>query len=135
MKINSYGRVTKMTEVDKKFNNIDEYIGIFSENIQTILKELRQTIKQVAPDAKEAISYQMPTFKLNGNLVHFAVCKNHIGFYPTPSSIVEFKQKLSKYETSKGAIKFPIDEEIPLELVKEIVRFRVIENNKIKKSK
>jgi uncharacterized protein YdhG (YjbR/CyaY superfamily) len=124
-----------MTEVDKKFNNIDEYIGIFSENIQTILKELRQTIKQVAPDAKEAISYQMPTFKLNGNLVHFAVCKNHIGFYPTPSAIVEFKQKLSKYETSKGAIKFPIDEEIPLELVKEIVRFRVIENNKIKKSK
>lgn len=118
----------KMTDEDKSFNNIDEYISLFPENVQLILKELRQNIKEIAPESKEVISYQMPTFKLNGNLVHFAAYKNHIGFYPTPSAIVKFKEKLSLYETSKGTIKFSIHEPIPLDLIKEIVAFRVKEN-------
>lgn len=117
-----------MTDEDKSFNNIDEYISLFPENVQLILKELRQNIKEIAPESKEVISYQMPTFKLNGNLVHFAAYKNHIGFYPTPSAIVKFKEKLSLYETSKGTIKFSIHEPIPLDLIKEIVAFRVKEN-------
>ncbi len=110
------------------YKTIDEYIATFPKNVQSILQELRRVIRESAPEAKEAISYQMPTYKLNGNLVHFAAYKNHIGFYPSPSAIEAFKEKLAKYETSKGTIKFPTDEPIPFELVKEIVRFRVKEN-------
>ena len=86
-----------------------------------------QVIRDCAPEAKEAISYQIPTFKLNGNLVHFAAYKNHIGFYPTSSGIEAFKERLSKYEISKGTVRFPINEPIPFELVKEMVKFRVKE--------
>ncbi len=107
---------------------IDEYIATFPKNVQDILQELRKVIKEAAPEAKEAISYGMPTFKLNGNLVHFAAYKNHIGFYPAPSGIDSFKEKLAKYRTGKGTLQFPIDEPIPFELVKEVVRVRVKEN-------
>ena len=110
------------------FKTIDEYIESFPKDIQATLRELRQAIREAAPQAEEAISYQMPAFKQNGILVYFAAFKTHIGFFPTPSGIEVFKKKLSTYETSKGTIRFPIDKPLPLELVKEIVRFRVKEN-------
>ena len=108
--------------------NIDEYIANFPKDIQEILQELRTTIREAAPDAEEAISYQMPTFRLKGNLVHFAAYKNYIGFYPTPSGIEKFKKELSVYEGAKGSVKFPIDQPLPLDLISNIVRFRVTEN-------
>lgn len=108
--------------------NIDDYIASFPQEVQVILEKLRQAIRQAAPDATEKISYQMPTFYLNGNLVHFAAYKNHIGFYPAPSGIGAFEAELSEYKTSKGAIQFPIDKPLPLALVKKIVAFRVDEN-------
>lgn len=110
--------------------SIDEYILQFSPNIQEILKKLRKVIKEVAPDAQEKISYQMPTFVLHGNLVHFAAFKNHIGFYPTPSAIEAFSEELSKYKGGKGSVQFPMEEPIPYELIREIVKFRVFENLK-----
>lgn len=100
-----------------RFNSIDEYIATFPENIQKILEALRATIKAAAPDAEEKISYQMPAFALKGNLVYFAVLKNHIGFYPTASGIQAFERELSLYEGSKGAVRFPIDKPLPLEPV------------------
>jgi len=112
----------------KRFETIDEYIATFPKNVQNILEEMRKVIKESAPESEEAISYGMPTFKLKGNLVHFAAYKNHIGFYPTPSAIEAFKEDLSSYKSSKGAVQFPIDKPIPFELVKKIVIFRVEEN-------
>lgn len=117
-----------MNEDSHDYQNIDNYIALFSEEVQEKLKKLRATIKAAAPGAIEKISYQMPTFYLNGNLVHFAAYKNHIGFYPTPSGIEYFKDELFAYKTSKGAIQFPIDQPLPLELVTRIVWFRVVEN-------
>jgi len=120
------------------FISIDEYIATFPEEIQKILEELQATIKASAPDAEEKISYQMPTFALKGNLVHFAAWKNHIGFYPTPSGTQAFKHELSIYEGAKGSVKFPIEKPLPLELISKIVKFRVAENLKnaeIKSSK
>jgi uncharacterized protein YdhG (YjbR/CyaY superfamily) len=111
-----------------KIENIDEYISNFPEKTQKILQKLRKIINNVAPDAKEAISYQIPTFKLNGNLVHFAAYKNHIGFYPTPSGMEAFKQELSPYEVSKSTVRFPLNKPIPFELVRKIVEYRVMEN-------
>lgn len=108
--------------------NIDEYIAACLPEVQAKLQELRATIRQAAPDAEEAISYQMPTFKLNGNLVHFAAFKNHIGFYPVPTSIEAFKKELSVYKTSKGAVQFPLDQPLPLKLITRIVKLRVKEN-------
>ena len=117
---------------DKKagFGSIDEYIATFPEEIQKTLQELRATIKAAAPGAEEKISYQMPAFALKGNLVYFAALKNHIGFYPTPSGITAFKDELSKYESSKGAVKFPLDKPLPLKLIRKIVKYRVAENLK-----
>ncbi len=112
------------------FTSTDEYIATFPREIQKILEELRATIKAAAPDAEEKISYQMPTFFLNGNLVHFAAFKNHIGFYPTPAGIEKFEKELSRYEGAKGSIKFPIAEPLPLELISKIVKFRVTQNLK-----
>jgi uncharacterized protein YdhG (YjbR/CyaY superfamily) len=111
-----------------KPETIDEYITAFPKNIQDILQKVRQTIRELAPDAKEAISCQMPTFKLNGNLVHFAAFKNHIGFYPTPSATEEFQKELSPYKSGKGSIQFPLNEPIPYDLLRKIVMFRVKEN-------
>ncbi|MDP1552102.1 MAG: DUF1801 domain-containing protein [Methanobacteriaceae archaeon] len=112
----------------KKFETIDEYIAEFPEDIQNILEKIRKTIQDTVPEAEEAISYGMPTFKLQGNLVHFAAYKNHVGFYPAPSGIEAFKEEISKYKSSKGAIQFPLDEPIPYDLVEKIVIFRVNEN-------
>lgn len=117
-----------MKPLKKRFETIDEYIATFPRNVQDILEELRQTIRNSAPDAKEAISYQIPTFRLNGNLVHFAAFKNHIGFYPASSAIAHFKKELSGYEASKGTIRFPINEPIPFDLIRKIVKYRVKEN-------
>jgi uncharacterized protein YdhG (YjbR/CyaY superfamily) len=117
------------------FTTIEEYIATFPENVQMILQELRSTIKASAPDAEEKISYQMPTFFLKGNLVHFAAYKNHVGFYPTPSGIEKFQQELSKYEGAKGSVKFPIDQPLPLSLIQKIVEFRVLENLQIAEMK
>lgn len=110
------------------FRSIDEYIATFPEDIQALLEAVRATIKAAAPGAEERISYQMPTFVLNGNVVHFAALKNHIGFYPTSSGIEAFKDELSMYEGTKGSVKFPIDQPLPMELISKIVRFRVAEN-------
>lgn len=112
------------------FTSIDEYIATFPDDIQKLLQQMRATIKAAAPDAKEKISYQMPTFDLKGNLVHFAALKHHIGFYPTPSGIDAFKDETSRYRSTKGAIQFPLDEPLPLELVSKIVQLRVAENLK-----
>ena len=110
------------------FRSIDEYIATFPQDIQALLEAVRATIKASAPRAEERISYQMPTFVLNGNLVHFAALKNHIGFYPTSSGIEAFKDELFIYEGTKGAVKFPISQPLPMELISKIVQFRVIEN-------
>ena len=110
------------------FSSIDAYIATFPKEIQQILEALRATIRAAAPDAAETISYQMPTFAQNGNLVHFAAFKNHIGFYPTPSGIEAFRPELSVYAGAKGSVQFPIDQPLPMELISRIVRFRVAEN-------
>jgi uncharacterized protein YdhG (YjbR/CyaY superfamily) len=115
------------------FKTIDQYIATFPPNIQAILQQIRQAIHETAPDAEETISYQMPAFKQNGVLVYFAAFKDHIGFFPTGSGVEAFKDKLSSYKTSKGTIQFPLDKPVPLDLVKEIVHFRVSENLKKKK--
>ena len=112
----------------KQFTTIDEYIRTFPEDVQNILKKMRTTIREAAPGAQEAISYQIPTFQLNGNLVHFAAFKNHIGFYPTSSGIEAFNDELSPYKSAKGSVQFPIDKPVPYHLVKKIVLFRVQEN-------
>jgi uncharacterized protein YdhG (YjbR/CyaY superfamily) len=123
-----------MIKGKKQFKTIDEYVKTFPEDIQSILKKLRQTIQEAAPGAVEAISYQMPTFKLKGkNLVHFAAWENHIGFYPTPSGTEAFNKELSLYKGGKGSVKFPIESPIPYDLVKRIVVFRIKESQEKKK--
>ena len=117
-----------MKRTPSGITTIDQYLEGVPEEVRAALEELRATIRAAAPAATEKISYQMPTFYLNGNLVHFAAFKQHIGFYPTPSGIEAFKEKLRMYRSSKGAVQFPIDEPLPLELIAEIVRFRVAEN-------
>lgn len=106
---------------------IDDYIAGFPREVREVLGQIRATIKRAAPDADEAIKYRVPTFVLNGNLVHFAAFKNHIGFYPTPSAIAAFKDELSRYESAKGSVQFPLDRPMPLRLIERIVRFRVKE--------
>jgi len=121
-----------MDATRKQFKTVDEYIDAFPEDVRAILNELRQTIKETAPEARETISYQMPTFTLNGNLVHFAAFKQHIGFYPTPTGIDAFKEDLSRYKGAKGSVQFPIDQPLPLPLIRRIVEYRVQENLKKK---
>ena len=116
-----------------QFRTIDEYIAEFPENVRDILEELRRVIRQAAPQAQEAMRYGIPTFRLNGNLVHFAAFKNHIGFYPTPSAIEDFKEELSSYRQAKGSVQFPIDKQIPYDLIKKIVKYRVEESLESKK--
>jgi len=110
------------------FSSIDEYIATFPADIQKILQEIRATIRAAAPDAQEKISYQMPTFTLNGNLVHFAAFKKHIGLYPTPGATEAFQHEIAPYKAAKGSIQFPLDEPMPLELIRRIVEFRVAES-------
>lgn len=119
--------------MNTKPTTIDEYIAGSPANVRTTLEVLRRVIREAAPGAEEAISYGMPTFKLNGNLVHFAVQKHHIGFYPAPSGIEAFQDELAAYKTSKGAIQFPLEEPVPYDLVRKIVEFRVREQLQQKK--
>jgi uncharacterized protein YdhG (YjbR/CyaY superfamily) len=114
---------------------IDQYIVSFPKDIQKILEDIRATIRKAAPDAQEAIKYAIPTFIQNGNLVHFAAFKNHIGFYPAPQALEEFKKELSAYEGSKGAVKFPLDSPVPLPLIRKIVKYRVKQNLESAKAK
>lgn len=110
------------------FESMDHYISTFPADIQETLESIRQVIREAAPEASETISYQMPTFWQQGNVVHFAAFKNHIGFYPAPSGISEFEQELAPYITGKGTIQFPLGQPIPYELITKIVKFRVGEN-------
>ncbi len=119
----------------KVLANIDEYIAAFPAEIQIILEKIRKTIRSAAPEAVETISYAMPTFKLEGNLVHFAAFKRHIGFYPTPSGVEKFQKELAVYENAKGSIRFPLDQPIPYDLISEIVAYRVQENLEMARAK
>lgn len=106
---------------------VDEYIATFPPDVQDILRQVRATIKKAAPDAEDTIKYRIPTFVLNENLVHFAALQSHIGFYPTPSGIEEFKHELAEYKFAKGSVQFPIGKTMPLSLIEKIVKFRVNE--------
>jgi uncharacterized protein YdhG (YjbR/CyaY superfamily) len=112
----------------QEYKTIDEYIAQFPEEVRSLLEEMRQTIKQVAPEAVETISYRMPAFRLNGILVYFAAFKDHISFFPTASGVTAFKEELTGYATSRGTIQLPLDKPIPFDLVKKIVQFRKTEN-------
>ena len=108
--------------------DIDEYIAGCANDVQAILEKIRMTIRKAAPDAEEAIKYQMPTFTLNGNLVHFAAFKKHVGFYPAPRGSETFKDELSAYGGTKSSVRFPLDQPIPFDLISKIVKFRVKKN-------
>ncbi len=110
------------------YQDINAYVHLFPEDTRKILQKLRELIKKEAPEATEAIAYGIPTFKLNGNLVHFAAYKNHIGFYPAPSGVSAFQTELKPYIKGKGTIQFPLDQPIPYDLVRKVVRFRIAEN-------
>lgn len=121
-----------------KTTTIDEFIAGYPGDIQALLEQIRITIKTAAPAAIEKISYGIPTFVLNGNLVHFSGYKNHIGFYPGASAIIHFEKELSKYNCSKGTVQFPLEKKLPLSLITKMVKFRVKENRmkaELKKNK
>ncbi|WP_138756209.1 iron chaperone [Paenibacillus sinopodophylli] len=129
-----------MDETTSKIETIDQYISNFPAEIQAILEKIRSVVQEAAPEATEKIGYQMPTFVLYGNLVHFAAFKKHIGLYPAPSGIEAFREKLAPYKGAKGSIQFPLDKPIPYALISDIVKFRVAENiekanSKLKKKK
>ena len=117
------------------FSTIDEYIARYPSEVQVLLQQMRNVISENAPRATEGIRYAMPTFVLDGNLVHFAGYKNHIGFYPAPSGIKEIGPEIEKYTWAKGSVQFPLNQEIPFDLVKRIVRFRVEENRRMAEEK
>ena len=112
---------------------IDDYSAGFPHKVRSRLEQIRRAIRKNAPDAEEAMAYGIPTFRLNGNLVHFAGFKTHIGFYPTPSGIAAFKHDLSAYTHAKGSVQFPHDKPLPEKLIQKIVRFRVRENSEKKR--
>jgi uncharacterized protein YdhG (YjbR/CyaY superfamily) len=112
----------------RQAKSVDDYIAMYPENVQTILEKLRQTIREAAPEAEEVISYKIPTYKLNGYLVHFGAFEGHIGFFPTSSGRLAFKKELSKYKGGIGTVQFPLDKPIPYGLVRKIVRYKVKEN-------
>jgi uncharacterized protein YdhG (YjbR/CyaY superfamily) len=119
----------------KKFSTIDEYHSSFDKQVKTLLDKMRKTIRKAAPDAKETISYNIPTFKGYKNLVHYAAFKEHIGFYPGPFAINIFSKELEKYNTSKGTVQFPMNDSLPEALIKSIVEFRVEEDREEAKTK
>jgi uncharacterized protein YdhG (YjbR/CyaY superfamily) len=124
-----------MKTVQAAAKDIDEYIAGFPSDVQKILEKIRKTIRKAVPDAEEAIKYQIPTFVLNGNLIHFAAYKSHIGMYPAPRGSEEFKQELSAYEGGVGTVQFPLDQPIPYDLITRIVKFRVQQQSKGKGKK
>jgi len=122
-----------MMKGKKEIKSIDDYIRSFPRPVQKKLTELRKIVRAQAPQAQEKISYQMPAFYFNGNLLYFAAYSKHIGFYPTASGIAAFRREVSKYKNSKGTVQFPLDEPLPVDLIKKILNFRVKENNRKKK--
>jgi uncharacterized protein YdhG (YjbR/CyaY superfamily) len=108
---------------------VDEYIQQFPPDVRVLLEEIRSVIRTAAPEAKERISYKMPTYTMNKNLIHFAAFKNHIGLYPTPSGTAAFEKELSAYVRGKGSVQFPVSKPMPLDLIRRIVLFRVHEDN------
>jgi uncharacterized protein YdhG (YjbR/CyaY superfamily) len=126
MRKEHHGNIMRTHQTAPK--NIDEYIAGFPKDMQEILEKIRMTIRKAAPDAEETIKYQIPTFTLKGNLVHFAAYKKHIGFYPAPTGTEKFKKELSVYQGAKGSVRFPLDKPIPFDLISKIVKFRVKEN-------
>ena len=119
-----------------KFKSVDEYFSTLPDVTKSLLEQVRGTIKKAAPTATEVISYNMPAFKLHGVLVYYAAYKEHIGFYPTAAPIEVFKEELSSYKWSKGAVQFPINRPIPIDLITRIVKFREQQDlTKVKKKK
>lgn len=114
----------------EKAQTVDEYIGRYPDDVQRILRRMRSTVREAAPEAKEVISYGIPTFKLHGYLVHFGAFKDHIGFFPTSSGVSAFEKEVENYKTGPGTIRFPFDKPIPYGLVTKIVKFRVKENSR-----
>ncbi|HEV7714412.1 MAG TPA: DUF1801 domain-containing protein [Steroidobacteraceae bacterium] len=108
--------------------SIDDYIDLYPKDVQRLLEQMRRTVRLAAPKAEEKIAYGIPTLTLNGNLVHFAAFKRHIGFYPGAAGIATFKKHLSAYKSAKGSVQFPLDEPLPLALVTRITKFRVKQN-------
>lgn len=119
-----------MKTTQSKPKTFEEYFGYFEHEPFEKLQQMRETISKAAPGAKEVISYAIPTYVLNGNLVHFAAFKNHIGFYPGPSAINAFKEDLADFKKAKGSVQFPVGKSLPLETISRIVKFRVEENMK-----
>jgi uncharacterized protein YdhG (YjbR/CyaY superfamily) len=117
-----------MKKINQALDSIDTYIAQFPPEVQTLLVQMRQTIQKAAPSATEAMSYQIPTFKLNGNLVHFAAFKKHIGFYTGAAGMAAFQGELAGYKSAKGSVQFPLDMALPLALIAKIVKFRVKQN-------
>lgn len=117
-----------MPRMMKQYKTVDEYIGSFPEAIQEKLRQMREAITAEAPEAGEKISYGIPTFTFHGNLVHYAAYDTHIGFYPGAAGVAEFTDELKDYETSKGTVRFPLDKPLPLDLVRKITAFRVMQN-------
>lgn len=115
------------------YSSIDEYISSFPEPTQVKLTELRNLIKNLAPEAKEKISYQMPAFTLNGMLLYFAGYAKHIGFYPGASTIFAFMDELTGFKTSKGTVQFPLNQPLPIDLITRMIQYRVVENQSKKK--
>jgi uncharacterized protein YdhG (YjbR/CyaY superfamily) len=109
---------------------IDAYIAGFPQDVQEVLQKIRREIKKAAPKAEETIKYQIPTFTMNGNLIHFAAYQNHIGVYPAPRGNEQFKEELAAYEGGKGTLRFPLDKPIPFDLIRRIAKFRVEETSK-----
>ncbi|HZV69591.1 MAG TPA: DUF1801 domain-containing protein [Saprospiraceae bacterium] len=122
--------------MDKALKDVDSYIADFPDDVQVILEKVRSTIRKAAPDAAEKIGYGIPTYTMNGNLVHFGGFKKHIGFYPGPDAIVAFKKELAGYDGAKGSIQFPLDKPIPFGLITKMVKYRVDQNKEkaVKKS-
>jgi uncharacterized protein YdhG (YjbR/CyaY superfamily) len=114
----------------KAASTIDDYIAQYPQEVEEILNRIRAIIREEAPEAQEKISYQMPTFYLNGNLVHFGAFKQHIGLYPTPSGIEAFQDELAAYKGAKGSVQFRLDQPMPYDLIRRIVRYRVAESQK-----
>ncbi len=123
-----------MDTSNRPVETIDDYIARFPPEVQALLQTFRQTVRAAAPEAVEAITYQVPTFKLYGkNLVSFGAAKNHIGFYPTPAGVAPFEKELAGYNTAKGSIQFPMDKKQPVALIRKIVKYRVQAEKKKRK--
>ncbi len=128
--------VKQMTTSTSQFKTMDEYIATFPKEVRSILKKLRQTIRETAPEAVETISYQMPTFKQNGEfLVSFAAWEKHIGLYPIPAGTKTFQKEMSPYRSARSTVRFPMEKPLPLPLIRKIVKYRLKENSERKQKK